>query len=186
MKHTIITISRQYGSGGRDIGHLISNHLGIPCYDRSIIDKTAKISELSPDFIEKNEQHLSHSFLFDITMTTDIYKAQSAVIHDCAEKGNCVIVGRYADKILEDDFTCLKVFLYADFEKRCMRAVSEYGKAEDNIRSVVRKVDKGRERFFRLVHESEWKDISNYHLCIDTGLFGLQRSAELIEQAYLR
>ncbi|MCD8096733.1 MAG: cytidylate kinase-like family protein [Lachnospiraceae bacterium] len=184
MKHTIITISRQFGSGGRKIGHQVAESLGIPCYDRSIIDNTAKISELSPDFIEKNEQHLSNSFIFDMTMTANIYKAQFSVIRECAEKGSCVIVGRCADKILENDYSCLKVFLYADFDKRCQRAVSEYGKDADSVRSLVKKVDRGRERFFRLFHEADWKDASNYNLCLDTGLFGVPRTVEIIRQAY--
>jgi len=185
MKHTIITISRQFGSGGRKIGHLVAEQLGIPCYDRSIIDKTARVSELSPDFIEKNEQHLSNSFIFDMTMTANIYKAQSAVIKECAEKGSCVIVGRCADKILENDFPCLKVFLYADFDARCRRAVSEYGKDSKGVRDLVKKADRGRERFFRLFHEAEWKDASNYNLCLDTELFGMQRTVEVIKAAYL-
>lgn len=185
MKHTIITISRQYGSGGRKIGHLVADKLGIPCYDRSIIDNAAKISELSPDFIEKNEQQLSNSFLFDMTMTANIYKAQSTVIKECAEKGSCMIVGRCADRILEHDFPCLKVFLYADFDERCHRVVEEYGKDEKNVQILVRKIDKSRERFFRLFHEAEWKDATNYNLCVDTGLFGTQKTVEMIEQAYL-
>ncbi len=185
MNHTMITISRQYGSGGRGIGHLLADKLGIPCYDRSIIDKTAKISEFTPDFIEKNEQNVSNDFLFDVTMMSKIYQAQADVIRDCAKQGSCVIIGRCADKILEQDFPCLKVFLYADFSKRCQRAVSEYGRPERGIEEIVKKVDKGRERFFRLFHERDWKDATNYDLCLDTGRFGDQRTAELIEQAYL-
>ncbi|MCD8331798.1 MAG: cytidylate kinase-like family protein [Oscillospiraceae bacterium] len=184
MKHTIITISRQYGSGGRRIGQVLADRLNIPCYDKSILDKSAKISELSPNFIEKNEQHLSNSFLFDITTTASIYKAQSAVIREFAEKGRCVIVGRCADRILERDFPCLKVFLYAGFDERCRRAVAEYGKEEKDVQDLVKKVDRGRERFFRLFHEGDWKDATNYDLCLNTERFGMRRTVDIIEQAY--
>lgn len=184
MKHTMITISREYGSGGRDIGQLVAEKLGIPCYDRSIIDKAAQISELHPDFIERNEQHLDNSFLFDMTMTVNVYKAQAAAIRACVEKGSCVIIGRCADKVLDRDFSCLKVFLYADFDERCRRAVSEYGKDEKSVRDLVKKTDRGRERFFQLFHETAWKDTANYHLCIDTGSFGIPHSVVMIEQAY--
>ncbi len=185
QKHTIITISRQYGSGGREIGHLLADDLGIPCYDRSIIDQTARNSELSPDFIEQNEQQVSNDFLFDVAMTSKIYKAQADVIRTYAAQGSCVIIGRCADKVLEQEFPCLKVFLYADFNKRCQRAVAEYGKPEKGIAELVKKVDKGRARFFRLFHERDWQDATNYHLCLDTGLFDPTHTVDLIRYAYL-
>ncbi len=185
MSYVIITISRQYGSGGRKIGHLLAESLGIPCYDRSIIDQAAKISELSPDFIEKNEQHVSNDFFFDVATTSKIYKAQADVIREVAKQGSCVIVGRCADKVLEQDYPCLKVFLYADFDKRCRRAVAEYGKPARGIEALVKKTDKGRERYFRLFHEREWKDATNYNLCLDTNLFGAERTVDMIRRAYL-
>ncbi|MCD8188610.1 MAG: cytidylate kinase-like family protein [Clostridiales bacterium] len=184
MKHRIITICHQYSSGGGKIGHLLAQRLGIPCYDGSIIDKAAQVSELSPDFIRQNEQHLSNSFLFDVAMTVKIYKAEADVIKDCARKGSCVIVGRCADKVLEKEFPCLKVFLSADFDDRCRRAVTVYGKAPQEVQSFLQKADRGRERFYRRFHETEWRDASNYHLCLNTGLLGEDGAAALIEQVY--
>ncbi len=184
MKHIIITISREYGCGAREIGQMLSEKLGIPCYDKSIIDKTAEVSAMSPDFVEKNEQHLTNSLLYDMSTTANVYRAQTSVIRDYATEGSCIIIGRCADKILENDYNCLKVFLYADFVKRCKRAVEKYGVDAKGVESVVKKTDRNRERFFRIFHDGEWREATNYNLCLNTGLFGTERTAEIIEAAY--
>ncbi|MCD8158500.1 MAG: cytidylate kinase-like family protein [Clostridiales bacterium] len=184
MNDIIITISRQYGSGGRKIGWLTAEKLGIPCYDGEIIDQAAKISELSPDFIRNREQKLSGSIIFDTTITAKIYNAEAKVIREYAKLGSCVIVGRCADKILEEDFKCLKLFLFADFEIRCQRAVSEYGIAEKGIQKFVKNFDKNRSCFYNIFHGYDWKDLSNYNLCLDTGLFETEKAVEIIEKAY--
>lgn len=184
MNNIIITISRQYGSGGRKIGWHLAEKLGIPCYDGEIIDEAAKISELSPDFIRNREQKLSGSVIFDTTITAKIYNAEAKVIREYAKLGSCVIVGRCADKILEDDFKCLKLFLFADFELRCKRAVSEYGIKVKKIEKFVKDFDKNRSRFYNIFHGYDWKDLNNYNLCLDTGLFETDEAVEIIEKAY--
>ncbi len=145
----IITISRELGSGGRTIGKLVANRLGIPYYDRELIDEAANVSGLSPKYIEENEQRVTNSFLYNVSMggsyaygilesankktlplAAQIYCAQQDVIKKYANAGKCVIVGRCADDILKDRDDVLHIFVYADMDKRIRHCIEAYGMSE--------------------------------------------------------
>lgn len=197
MTPGIITISRQYGSGGRNIGHRLAEELNIPCYDREIIDKAADISSLSPDYIEQQEQQFSGSLLFDLASVTgggerhrsmsmmiQIYEAEASVIRDIASRESCVIVGRCADKILEKSNPCLRLFLYADLSYRCKRASEVYGVKKDNLEGYVKAIDKRRARFFKLFHDSTWESALNYDLCFNTGKVSAEEIIDTAASAF--
>ena len=149
MKNLIITISRQYGSGGRQIGQQLAKELNLPFYDKEIIDLAAKESGLAADFIRGQEQQLTQSLLFSIvtnftsnsgafnpnmlSLSDQVYLAEAKAIRALADKGSCVMVGRCADWVLEKDYDVLRVFVCAPIEARCKRAVEEYGDSAENI-----------------------------------------------------
>lgn len=199
-ENTIITISREYGSGGKKIGKLLAETLNIPFYDKEIIDLAAKESGFAAEFIENEEQKMTSSLIFNIatnmgilsggnpsgqieSLADQIYFAESKVIRKIAKVGSSVIVGRCADYILEDDFTCMKVFIHADLSVRCDQAVKEYGVSADEVERLVKETDKARVRHYQHYSGRIWGDMRNYHLSIDSGKFGINESAEIIKKA---
>lgn len=195
----IITIGREYGSGGRTIGKLVASKLGIKYYDRELIDEAAKESGLSPEFIEKTEQSLTGSFLYNLAMgnsysygmlspsgsnvlplTMQVFLAQQQAVLKFAEEP-CVIVGRCADYILRDREDILKVFVYSTDEKRIERAIKEYG-IEDvkKAKEQIVKSDKARARHYSTFTDWDWADRSHYDLMINSGVMGTEASADLI------
>lgn len=200
MKNLIITISRQYGSGGRQIGQRLAKELGIPFYDKEIIDLAAKESGLAADFIRGQEQQLTQSLLFSIvtnftsgsgafnpnmlSLSDQVYLAEAKAIRALADKGSCVMVGRCADWVLEKDYQVLRVFICAPLEQRCQRAVEEYGDAGENIQKTVQNIDKQRARYCQHYCDKAWEDADNYDLCLNSGTIGLKHCVSIIEGAY--
>lgn len=196
MSKYVISISREYGSGGRLIGKRLAAQLGIPCYDRTIIQKTAEKSGLSPEFIARAEErarsffHVSFlpigngnpSFGHDgIPVTHQAFFAQAEVIHELADAGPCVIVGRCSDYVLEDHPNCLKVFIHADVECRKERCIKEYGVAPENIQKEIAKTDKGRANYYSYYTGHQWGDMHKYDLTVNTSLVGVEGAVELID-----
>ena len=194
----IITIGRELGSGGRSIGKLVAEKLGVPYYDRELIDEAAKESGLSPDFIEKNEQAVTGSFLYNLAMgnsytygtlgmtgtnalplTMQVFLAQQKVILEYA-KNPCVLVGRCADFILRERSDVFKVFIYSDMEKRIARAVERYGCDRKRAIDLIAKSDKGRARHYSTFTDWDWGSRSNYDLMINSGSVGVERAADII------
>lgn len=191
----IITISREYGSGGRLIGELIAKKLGIPFYNRNLIDLTAKESGLAEGYIEKWEEKISSRFIW--SSATDIrggasgqissyysnedkmFVTQSNVILELAEK-SCVIVGRCADYVLRDHPDCINVFIFSDMEHKIKRLVDEYGIDADNAIEIAENTDRGRANYYNRYTNVTWGDGRQYHLVIDSGLFGIEKSADLV------
>ena len=202
MKKLIITISRQYGSGGRQIGQQLAKELTIPFYDKEIIDMAAKESGLAVDFIRGQEQQLTQSLLFSIvtnftsnssafnpsmlSLSDQVYLAEANAIRALADKGSCVIVGRCADWVLEKDYDVLRVFVCAPIEERCRRAAEEYGDKADNIQRAVQNIDKQRARYCQHYCDKAWEDAENYDLCLNSGAVGIENCVALIKEAYLR
>ena len=201
MKDLIITISRQYGSGGRQIGRKLAQELGIPFYDREVIDLAAKESGLAVDFIRGQEQQLTQSLLFSIvtnfnaaassafspnmlSLSDQVYLAEAKAIRDLADKGSCVIVGRCADWVLEKNYNVLRVYVCADLDTRCKRAVEEYGDKAENIQKTVRDIDKQRARYCQHYCDQAWEDADNYDLCLNSGKLGVDHCAEIIRDTY--
>ncbi len=184
----IITISRQYASGGSAIGKKVSKLLDIPYYDKTIIDVTAKESGFDPKYIEKVEQTTTTSFLYNLAMsglyaqplTDQLFAAESRVIKALADKGPCVIVGRCADFILRDDYDCFNVFVHSTDKFRIDRIVEHDGLTPEEALDVIRQKDKGRRRHYKYYTERNWGDSQIYDLCVNTASCGLETSAEMI------
>jgi len=150
MKNRVITISREFGSGGRTIGKKVAEKLGIPCYDAEIIQEMAKETGFAPDYVKEAGEYAPGSFLsaafsnrmFGPTNEDILWEHQYKVITELAEKGPCVIVGRCADYILRDKADCLKVFIHADMKFRAERIVKVYGEREQSPEERLRDKDK--------------------------------------------
>ena len=163
MSNYVVSISREFGSGGRLIGKKLAASLGIPCYDRTLIQKTAEKSGLSPDFIARAEERARSRFHLNIApigigvptfthqgipVSHQAFFAQADVIRELAAEGPCVIVGRCADYILRDDPRRLSVFVHAPLDERVRRAREEYGVQEPNLESFVLRQDKARASYY--------------------------------------
>lgn len=199
MGNLIITISREFGSGGRKIGEKLAQQLSIPFYDKEILQRTAEKSGLSQDFIANAESHTRKSFLFSIAtapysdmkfsyqyetpVTDQAYFAQSQVIRELAEANNCVIVGRCADYILREEEKLLRIFIVASPDDRLRRVVDEYGMEEKDASSKIKKADKARASYVRHYTGEEWGDVKNYDLVINTSYSGIDGAVEIIKSA---
>lgn len=195
MKNRIITISREFGSGGRTIGHEVAQRLGIPCYDQEIIDRLAEESGLSREYIKDESEDAHHSSWtavafssvrsYGIPSNQDlIWAAQRKIILELAEKGSCVIVGRCADVILEDSADLLKVFIHADFNARAKRIVEKYGETEVPTERRLRDKDKRRAMYYQFYTDREWGAIDQYHVVLDSSVLGIDKCADVIASLY--
>ena len=196
MDKRIITISRQYGSGGHAIARMVAERLDIPFYDNQLITEVAKQSGFSEAFVKENDEHASYSnsFLYQLAMSVtgshgrttsqqQVFDVQSRIIRDLAERESCVIVGRCADYILRDRLDCLNVFVYADTKRRCARILEQYGLGEKSTEARMKEQDNRRRNYYRHFTNKEWGLCSNYHLSLDSGMFGLSKCADLIVAA---
>ena len=192
MRKVVITIGREFGSGGREIGLKLSEKLNIPFYDKKLILHTAEKTNLEESIIEKHdEQHsfpvFSSSNIFDIyqmPMSDRIYIAQADVIRDIAEKESCIIVGRCADFILDDNPDVFKVFITAPMKDKIerKRPILE-GKSDNEIRSHISKIDKKRAKYYTYYTDRAWGNAATYNLCIDSSIVGIDGAVELIASA---
>ncbi|WP_313524634.1 cytidylate kinase-like family protein [Anaerotignum sp.] len=193
-KHKIITISRQYGSGGRIVGKLLAERLGIPFYDNELITLAAEKTGLSKECFVNAEETSAGNLLLSLTTLTPsidsyglplnekIFLVQSQVIKEVAEKGSCVIVGRSADYVLSDTENCINVFLQADLKDRVKRAVSQYGLSEKNAESTVIKTDKRRAGYYSYFTGLKWGKADNYDLILNTSRMDLEKIVDVIEK----
>ena len=192
----VIAIGRQFGSGGRAIGKLVAEKLGIPFYDKEIIKHIAEESGLSQEILNDYDEKPTNSFLYSLSlgaytygnsitgipempMSDKIFVIQSDVIKNLASQGSCVIVGRCAESILKDCSDCLSVFIHSDFDSRIKR-VSEYDNiSHDEAAEKIRKTDKKRASYHNYYSDLKWGAATSYDLCINSK-FGIENSANLI------
>lgn len=203
----IITISREYGSGGSAIGKIVAEKLGWKYYDKQLIDLAADESGLSPKFIEKSEQSLSSGWLYNMmlgsnyssnyaTATTpntlplvdQIYNAQRTIILKVAKESPCVIVGRCADYILHTseefaDSDILKLFVYANPDDRIKRAIEAYGIPEKDAKKTITQVNKRRANHYNTFTEWTWGAYEHYDMLINSSYAGIEGTAALIVDA---
>ncbi len=195
MNNRIITISRQFGSGGRTIGKLLGEKLSIPCYDSEIIEKLAEESSFSKDYIAENSEYTERGHLFFNVFSSShnagvatnqdyLWNIQRKIILELSEKGACVIVGRCADYILKGRKDCLNVFIHASMEKRAERIVSVYGEGKDSPEKRLRDKDKRRSTYYRFYTDAEWGALENYHIALDSGVLGIEKCVNIIASAY--
>lgn len=190
MSYQIITISRQFGSGGRTVGKELAKKLGVPCYDAEIVEKAAQEANLAPAFVkEEGEYAASGSKLFGMlagrdinghSYQDDVWNAQEKVIRELAEKGPCVIVGRCADYILRSRSDCLRVFIHADMQSRAKRIVEKYGERDDAPEKRLKDKDKRRAAYYYFYTDSEWGAAENYDLTLNTGTLGIEKCVDAL------
>jgi len=196
MDEFVITISREYGSGGRYVGELLAKELGIPFYDKEIIHMVAERSGLSEDFIEKSDENLPNTFLhnlkysaystydsiafYDTPVTDKVFLAQSAVIKELASKGSCVIVGRCADYILRDVPELVTVFIRGTPEDKVDRAVKYYGLSSDKAVDRIKKIDKSRKNYYKYYTNRVWGSTDYFDLVINTSFTGADSAVDII------
>jgi cytidylate kinase len=196
MTNRIITISREFGSGGRTIGKEVAARLGIHCYDSELIQKIAKESGYAEDFIKERVEDAQHkswlanafsgdrNFITGLSTQDYIWQAQRKVILDLAKQESCVIVGRCADYILSGHESCLKVFIHASLERRAERIVQVYGEREDSPHKRLKDKDQKRKEYYRTFTNIDWGQATNYHIALDSGVLGIPRCVDLLTQLY--
>lgn len=174
----VITIAREYGSGGRYVGKLLSEQLNIPCYDKELIYLTAKESGLTKAYIEENEQQ-KKSFSPFYSMDNELFFAESKVIKKLA-KNSCIIIGRCADYVLEKNKNVYRVFLYNSDEAKVKRACKYYGLNKEKALAQIKKINKAREKHYNFYTNRKWTDMNNYDICLDVDALGLVNTALLL------
>jgi cytidylate kinase len=188
MKNRIITISREFGSGGRTIGRKTAEKLEIPCYDAQLIQELSKESGFAEDYVKEAGEYTPGGYLsglfvnrsFGQTNEDILWNLQCKVISDLAEKGPCVIVGRCADYILRDKADCLKVFIHADMAFRAERIVKEYGEREQSPEQRLADKDKRRAAYHRFYTNMKWGHAQNYHITLDSGELGIDKCVDIL------
>ena len=194
MEKKIITISREFGSGGRTIGRIVAEKLGIPFYDKELVDQVALESGFAPKFVEEHGEHspgkslLSYAFapqgvpgVMNGLSTADfLWNIQCNVILQLAEKGPCVIVGRNADYILKDREDCLHAFIHADLDYRADRIVRLYGESEKSPAARLQEKDKRRRVNYQHYTGRAWGQAQNYDICLNSSTMGIEQCAKII------
>lgn len=197
-RKTIITIGRQYGSGGHEIGATIAHDLGIKLYDKEILKRAAKESGICEELFETHDENTSRSFLYSLVMDShafghafganagmplnhQIFLEQFNTIKQIASEESCVIVGRCADYALNDNVDVINVFVYADLEKRIRRIARLYNLTDKQAKDLINKNDKQRASYYNYYTNKTWGDAKSYDLCINSGKLGVGGSAKVIE-----
>lgn len=192
MKNRIITISRKFGSGGRTIGKLVAEKLGIPCYDNELLMKIAEESGFVENYVQEAGEYAPGGFLVNVfshrgaipNNADYLWHIQYKIITELAKKGPCVIVGRCADYILKGKADCLKVFIHADTASRAERIVKVYGEREQSPEQRIREKDKRRAAYHRFYTDMKWGYAQNYDLTLNSGTLGIDRCADIITELY--
>lgn len=198
--NTIITIGRQYGSGGREIGKIIAHELGIKCYDKELLDRAAKDSGLCEELFENHDEKPTNSFLYSLVMDTysfgypsstfsempinqKVFLAQFDAIKKIASEGPCVIIGRCADYALSSFDNTLSVFLRADLNDRIRRVASNDNLTDAKAKDNILKADKKRASYYNYYTNKHWGEASSYDLCINSSKVGIEGAVKLILEA---
>lgn len=198
-KKLVITISREYGSGGRIIGRKVAEKLGIPFYDGQLIDMSAQKSGLAVSFVEQTEQKIKNKFLHNLafggyhtgadygaaqlSLADKLFITTCEIIRDIADQGSCVIVGRCADYVLKDRTDVIDIFIYSDKEDKLNRMINDYGVPADKAEAVLAKEDKYRANHYNYYTERSWGDKKNYQLCLNSGFLGVDKTVDIIVDA---
>ena len=197
----VITISRQYGSGGHEVGEKLAQKLGIPFFDKALIAMAAKQSGISPEVFEHADEKATSSLLYSMVMGSGysfgsrvpglgempindkLFLIQSDIIKKAAEEGPCVIIGRCADYILREHLNCFHVFVHADKDARVRRIVAKELCEEKKAPDFVTKKDKQRANYYNFYSNNRWDDLNNYDLTVNTSRFNIEQAVNLIAEA---
>ena len=197
--NTIITIARQYGSGGHDIGKKLSEELKIPFYDKELLERAAKDSGFCQEIFENYDEKPTNSFLYSLVMDTysmgystaafaemplnhKIFLAQFNAIKDIAKEGPCVIVGRCADYALADFPNVVNVYLYADMQSRIARIARRHDVTDSKAKDLIQKTDKGRASYYNYYTNKKWGEATGYDLCLNTASLGIDGTIHMIRE----
>ena len=198
MKKVIITISRQFGSGGREIGQKLAKELNVPFYDKELLELAAKESGIDKDLFETEGESTSRGFhllaamgytlgspitsINEMSLNDRMYLVQSEVIESIALRGSAVIVGRCADYVLKDMLECINVFIHANIKSRIERAETSYEVDGDDTLRDIERIDKRRANYYNYYTDRKWGKVENYHLSIDSSKFGIDECVAVIKQ----
>lgn len=197
--NTIITIGRQFGSAGREIGYRIADDLGIKLYDKEMLNRAAKESGICKELFEAHDEKPTNSFLYSLVMDTyslgyssgsytdmpinhKVFLAQFDAIKKIAEEGPCILVGRCADYALEEFDNVLSVFIHAKMEARIRRIARIYNLTDAKAKEMIQKTDKTRSSYYNYYTNKKWSDAESYDVCLDSSLLGIEGTAEAIKQ----
>lgn len=196
-KNTIITIAREYGSGGHILGEMLAKELGIKLYDKEFIQMAAQRSGIDEQYIIKNEQSIPSFWMKCILSKSSeqpveaglspddvLFVAESRIVQELAAKESCVIVGRCADFVLKDEPNVLKIFCYTDLNNAVSRCVSEYGIAENHAEAAIRKMNRNRIHHYEYYTGWKWGEPHHYNIMLNTGCIGLDTACRLVKDAY--
>ena len=192
MGNRIITISREFGSGGRTIGRMAALKLGIPCYDQELIDKIAAESGLVKEYVEEHSEDVRGGWLgfadgrdfYGRSIRDTLYVAQTKVIQELAAQESCVIIGRCSDYILREHDNLLTVFIHASMAHRAERIVRQYGERTEDPVQRLKDKDRKRKAYYQLYTDRKWGAMENYQLALDSGALGIERCADIIASLY--
>lgn len=196
-KKTIITIGRQFGSGGRLIGQKLATQLNIPFYDKELISLASQKTGLSPEVYEQADEKAASGLLYSSLLGTyplglqlgnnynmpvndKLFLAQSSIIKEAAAAGSCVIIGRCANYVLKDDPDCISLFIHAPIKVRIDRALEEYQMPAARIEEAIEKIDKRRAAYYNYYADTRWGKIGSYHFSMDSSVLGIDGTAALI------
>ncbi len=197
--NTVITIGRQFGSAGREIGEKVAAHFGITCYDKELLSRAAKESGFCEEMIQNHDERPTNSFLYNLVMDTysfgynassfvdmpishKVFLAQFDTIKKIADEGPCVIVGRCADYALADYKNVLNLFIYGDEECKIKRIMEKYSLSQDKAREMIIKKDKQRQSYYNYYSSKKWGRADSYDLCINSSVLGVEGTVKLIIQ----
>jgi len=196
----IVTIARQCGSGGREIGELLSKRLGYSYHDKSLINKASEKSGISHEILKNIDEKatpsflysiavgsigmvpLSHGMPYDTPINDRLFMLQSDIIKDEANKESCIFVGRCADYILKDYDNLVRVYVYADLDKRAEKVAGENEIDINEAKNLIKKIDKKRANYYNYYTSQKWGSSENYDLLINTSKVGIEGAVKLIEE----
>lgn len=199
--NTIITIGRQFGSGGREIGEMVADHFGIKCYDKELLSRAAKESGFCEEMIQNHDERPTNSFLYNLVMDTysfgynsssfvdmpishKVFLAQFDTIKKIAQEGPCVIVGRCADYALSDFPNVLNLFITAEENVKIKRIRERFADvtSDEKAREMMNKKDKQRQSYYNYYSSKKWGRADSYDLCINSGILGIEGTVKFITQ----
>lgn len=197
---SVITIGRQYGSAGRQIGQELAHVLGIKCYDKELLEHASNESGICKELFESNDERPTNSLLYSLVMDTysfgytsaafsdmpmnhKVFLAQFDAIKKLAAEGPCVMVGRCADYALADMENAFSVFIHADLDTRIRRIADKYQLKDNVAKDRINKTDKSRSSYYNYYTNKKWGEASGYDLCVDSSRFGIDGTVKVIIEA---
>ncbi len=199
MNYGVITIGRELGSGGRDVGIALSEALGIKYYDKELLKLASENSGYSKEIFEDHDERPNNSFLYSLVMDTSslwggyttsydmpinqkVFLAQFDTIKKLAHKGSCVIVGRCADYALAEEKNVCNVFIHANLDFRVKRIMDEFKLPENKAKDIIKKTDKNRANYYNYYTNNNWGYVANYNLTLDSSMLGIDGCVHMIKE----